>query len=258
MGRKRRAPGELLRQMAVTEAGNLKAYHDKLLKAMATSRECAERARVREQTRQAKYYNRQVRGQRPWQIGDRVWLYNPPRGPKATKFVHPWMGPLRVREAIGYENYLLRREDKPGKPEDVVAHASFLASYKSSAGWLEQAAADLTTEVADEDSGRVGNDVAEAGAVVRAATAPGHPAARTGGKRKRAAPATRTGHWADERDELVEVRRRRRRNKAGQYVLEYLLQSTDDTTRVGKPSQRWVSAAEYSDLLDAGKVVEDL
>jgi hypothetical protein len=105
MGRKLRVMGELLRQMAVTEAGDLKAYHDKLLKAMATSRECAERARVREQTRQAKYYNRQVRGRRPWQIGDRVWLYNPPRGPKATKFVHPWMGPLRVREAIRYENY---------------------------------------------------------------------------------------------------------------------------------------------------------
>jgi hypothetical protein len=72
VGRKLRAPGELLRQMAVTEAGDLKDYHDKLLKAMATSRECVERARVWEQTRQAKYYNRQVRGQRPWQIGDRV------------------------------------------------------------------------------------------------------------------------------------------------------------------------------------------
>jgi hypothetical protein len=104
-----------------------------------------------------------------------VWLYNPPRGPKATKFVHPWMGPLRVREAIGYENYLLRREDKTGKAEDIVAHASFLASYRSSVEWLKRAAADLTTEVEDEYSGGVGHDVAEAGAVVRAATAPGHP-----------------------------------------------------------------------------------
>jgi hypothetical protein len=41
-------------------------------------------------------------------------------------------------------------------------------------------------------------------------------------------------------------------------VSEYLLQSTDDTTRVGKPSQRWESTAEYSDLFDAGKAVEDL
>jgi hypothetical protein len=66
MGRKLRAPGELLKQMAVTEAGDLKTYHDNLLKTMTLSRECAERARVREQTRQAKYYNRQVQGRRPW------------------------------------------------------------------------------------------------------------------------------------------------------------------------------------------------
>jgi hypothetical protein len=65
------------------------------------------------------------------------------------------MGPLRVREAVGYENYLMRREDKTCGLEDVVVHASFLASYKSSAEWLEQGAADLTTEVDDEDSSGV-------------------------------------------------------------------------------------------------------
>jgi hypothetical protein len=60
MGRKLKAPGELLRRMAVTEAGDLRNYHENLLKAMERSRACAEWAREREQQRQAKYYNRQV------------------------------------------------------------------------------------------------------------------------------------------------------------------------------------------------------
>jgi len=83
----------------------------------------------------------------------------------------------------------------------------------------------------------VGCNVAEAGAVVRAATAPDHTAAGARGKRKRAVPTTRTGQWADESDGLVEVRRRRRRNKAGQYVLEYLLRSPTPRPGLASPAR---------------------
>eukprot|EP00644_Phytophthora_capsici_P012947 jgi/Phyca11/80492/gw1.5.1025.1 len=117
MGRKLRAPNELLRRTEVREAGELSVYHEQLLEAMKRSSQCAEIARVREQERQARFYNRNVRNKREFQVGDRVWLYNPPRGPKATKFVHQWMGPLRIVEPAGYENFLLKREDGLGKEE---------------------------------------------------------------------------------------------------------------------------------------------
>ncbi|KAE8985900.1 hypothetical protein PR003_g23910 [Phytophthora rubi] len=64
MGRRLRAPNELLRRSEVTEAGELPAYHTDLLKAMERSQQCVEQARRREQERQARYYNRKTRNRR--------------------------------------------------------------------------------------------------------------------------------------------------------------------------------------------------
>ncbi|KAE9325459.1 hypothetical protein PR003_g16478 [Phytophthora rubi] len=108
MGRRLRPPNELLRRMETTEAGELMAYHEKLLVAMTKSHECAAKAMEKEQRRQTRYYNRKTKQKREFRPGDRVWVYNPPRGPKATKFVHKWMGPMRVVESAGYENFLLQ------------------------------------------------------------------------------------------------------------------------------------------------------
>jgi hypothetical protein len=183
-----------------------------------------------------------------------------PRGPKATKFVHPWMGPLQIVESVGYENYLLRRRDKTGKPEDIVAHASFLTTYKASSAWLQQAAADLTTELADEGADSLGLTVPSAGASVLAAAVPSRPAMGANSKRRRGEAATRTTQWADASERLVETRRRRRRNKAGQYVLEIQLRPAGAAATTGDESgpPRWVSVAEYDEPFDSGKVVEDL
>eukprot|EP00644_Phytophthora_capsici_P005883 jgi/Phyca11/70617/gw1.2.423.1 len=117
MGRKLRAPNELLRRTEVTEAGKLSEYHEKLLEALEQGRRCAEIAQVREQERQAKFYNRNTRKRREFRAGDRVWSYQPPRGPRATKFVHQWVRPLRILEPAGYENYLLKREGGLGQEE---------------------------------------------------------------------------------------------------------------------------------------------
>lgn len=54
MGRRLRGPNELLRRMNVSEAGALTTYHQRLLRAMESSRKCAEQAREKEQHRQAK------------------------------------------------------------------------------------------------------------------------------------------------------------------------------------------------------------
>ncbi|KAE9313165.1 hypothetical protein PR003_g19573 [Phytophthora rubi] len=172
MGRRLRAPNELLRRTEVTEAGELVQYHKRLLVAMERSRACAEEARIKEQSRQARYYNRKVRQQRMFAVGDRVWLYNPPRGPKATKFVHQSMGPMKIVEPAGYENYVLQREDKNGAPEILIAHVSFLVGYHYPKPLLQQVAADLNAQLDDEDQGGTpGSDGAATRAAVRAATA---------------------------------------------------------------------------------------
>jgi hypothetical protein len=54
MGRRLRPPNELLRRTEITEAGELTAYHARLLRAMERSCECADRARRKDQARQAK------------------------------------------------------------------------------------------------------------------------------------------------------------------------------------------------------------
>ncbi|KAE9289896.1 hypothetical protein PR003_g25429 [Phytophthora rubi] len=170
MGRRLRAPNELLRRAEVTEAGELPAYHANLLRAMKRSHECAEHARQREQERQARYYNRRARSKRQFQAGDVVWMYNPPRGKNATKFVHQWMGPLRILEPAGYDNFVLTREDKNGKTETLIAHVSFLISSHYPEALLTQVARDIDEQLADEDRRPTQHEQTPA-AVVRTAAA---------------------------------------------------------------------------------------
>ncbi|GMF23303.1 unnamed protein product [Phytophthora fragariaefolia] len=147
MGRRLRAPNELLRTMNVREAGELTTYHRRLLTAMKASHEVAEQARRREQQRQARYYNRKVRRKREFKVGDRVWMFRPPRGPKASKFVHNWIGPLRVVEPAGYDNQLLEREDVEGVHERIIAHCSFLVTYRFPLSLLPKVARDLEEQL---------------------------------------------------------------------------------------------------------------
>ncbi|OWZ19208.1 hypothetical protein PHMEG_0006574 [Phytophthora megakarya] len=46
-----------------------------------------------------------------FRIGERVWMFKPTRGAKASKFVHSWIEPLRIKDEARYENFLLERED---------------------------------------------------------------------------------------------------------------------------------------------------
>ncbi|KAI9980453.1 hypothetical protein PInf_026347 [Phytophthora infestans] len=74
---------------------------------------------------------------------DRVWMYKPPRDPKATKFVHQWVGLLKIVESAGFENYLLEREDQEGVTERFIAHVSFLVTYHYPTDLLKTAAVDI-------------------------------------------------------------------------------------------------------------------
>ncbi|OWZ03410.1 hypothetical protein PHMEG_00024864 [Phytophthora megakarya] len=267
MGRRLRAPNELLRRTEVAEAGELPVYHENLLRVMKRSHECAELARKREQERQARYYNRRVRNRREFQAGDLVWMHNPPRGKKATKFVHQWMGPLRIVEPAGFDNFVLKREDKAGKVETIIAHVSFLISYHYPEPLLDQVALDIDEQIAYEERQSEWNE-SEAAAPVLTATISLEPATtKRGKKRVRTASDGIVGHDVT-RGLLVERRRRRRRNRAGQYVLEYELSpcsdpnrwETDDKERWlvdGRARARWISVKEYERLHNGERVVED-
>jgi hypothetical protein len=252
----------------VTEAGGLVRHHEKLLVMLKESNECAEVAREREQRRQARYYNRRTRKKREFQAGDRVWMFRPPRGPKASKFVHQWVGPLRIVESAGYENFLLEREDDGGEREQFIAHVSFLVTYRYPATLLDKAASDFIEQLDHEDAVEDEDDEPAPRAAVRAATAPSDAASsRRGKKRTTAAVGGAAATTADE-EVLVELRRRRRRNKAGQYVLEYNVRSLADYRRWRSREEaanggddnggRWLSISEYDELFNRGKVVEDL
>eukprot|EP00644_Phytophthora_capsici_P011034 jgi/Phyca11/104563/e_gw1.9.818.1 len=240
MGRILRTPNELLRATSVTEAGDLTEYHQKLVKALEDGVACAEEAREKEQRRQAKYYNKRTRQRREFKVGDRVWMFRPPRGAKASKLVHNWIGPLRVMEPAGFDNFLLRREDQYGVGELIIAH------------------------LADEDEfGRTSNAEATGEAMGAAtahvnAVAAGEPSKRT----------NRTVSSADKREQhgelMVELRRRKRRNAAGQYVLEVELQPISERREKRTAEQSnadggrvWVSMREYEMLFQADRVVED-
>ncbi|KAG3008289.1 hypothetical protein PC128_g24000 [Phytophthora cactorum] len=129
MGRTLRSPNELLRTENVHEAGDVTEYHRKLITTMKHSLKCAEGAREQEQQRQAKYYNRRTKQQKMMMPGERVWVFRLLRGPKASKFIYQWIGPMRVIEPAGYDNCLVERKDTEDDPERYIVHVSFLVTY---------------------------------------------------------------------------------------------------------------------------------
>ncbi|KAJ8552553.1 hypothetical protein ON010_g9993 [Phytophthora cinnamomi] len=148
MGRRLRAPNELLRRTEVTEAGELPAYHANLLKAMERSHESAEQARRREQERQARYYNRKTRNKRQFQVGDLVWMHNPPRGKKATNYHYPEA--LLAQVARDIDEQLDYEDQRPTRDEPETAAA--VRSAKAPAGRTTRAGGSKRMRAAVDDA----------------------------------------------------------------------------------------------------------
>jgi hypothetical protein len=263
MGRRLRGPGELLRAAQVSEAGDLTQYHRSLLAHLESSHKIAAVATAREQARQARYYNRHVRIRRTFEPGDRVWMYHPPRDKALTKFVHQWLGPVEVVEPAGYDNYLVRRADQDGKVEEHIVHSSFMVSYHCPKSLLERETEDIQLQLQDEEWSALAYDAASSAATAGAATARISVAAAgaSGAGQGAAGPAIAREEW---RGKVVEVRRRRRRNLAGRYVLEYQVETVPKpgsqaevrADRQGR-KRRWIRAKEYELLWRNGSLVEE-
>ncbi|OWY91125.1 hypothetical protein PHMEG_00040427, partial [Phytophthora megakarya] len=151
----------------------------------------------------------------------------------------------------GYDNFLLTREDKVGNAESVIVHSSFLVSYHYPVALLDKVASDLDDQLAYEDQSEQPNAGATTTAAVRSTTAScGRRAPASSAKRRYATVGTTT-NANDQRGRLVEWRRRRRRNLAGQYTLEYELYPD------GRALTQWVSVGEYERLYRDERIVED-
>ncbi|GMF48305.1 unnamed protein product [Phytophthora fragariaefolia] len=184
-------------------------------------------------------------------------MFRPPRGPTATKFVHPWAGPMRIIDVAGYDNFLIEREDTTGGREQFIAHVSFLATYHQPEAILAQAAADIEAqlEYESEPEGEVDDEASRETTGATAAAVHAVTTKRTGKRPYRAGDAEDA--WERPSEKLVELRRRRRRNKAGHYVLEYELKPVRPTPGAPDGVKRWVSITEYDELFEHDRVVED-
>jgi hypothetical protein len=46
--------------------------------------------------------------------------YRPPKQKKEqTKLIHQWLGPVVIKEAVGYDNFRVRREDGGGPIQEL-------------------------------------------------------------------------------------------------------------------------------------------
>ncbi|OWY91558.1 hypothetical protein PHMEG_00039807, partial [Phytophthora megakarya] len=164
-------------------------------------------------------------------------------------------------------NYLVRREDQNAELREYIAHVSFLTTYYEPADKLRKAADDIEAQLNHEGQVEREVDVAQAGEVTGATAVATRPVTGAAGKRRRRSAATNEEAWRDESEQLVEVGRRRRRNKAGHYILEFrlrvarserILRSTNhDDGGTDDNDARWASLTEYNELFDASRVVED-
>ncbi|GMF58774.1 unnamed protein product [Phytophthora fragariaefolia] len=150
MGRQLRAPNDLLQTMGETQIGEFTEYRRGLVRHMARSAEMTKAALAKDQQRRAKYYNRQERRTTESSVGDLVWVLRPPRGKGITKLAHQWVGPARIVEGAGFDNWRVLREDTD---EHLVVHCSFIMSGRCPGDSLGHVAERILRELAKEEGG---------------------------------------------------------------------------------------------------------
>ncbi|KAE9019074.1 hypothetical protein PR001_g13974 [Phytophthora rubi] len=245
MGRRLRSPNELLRSTGVSEAGKVADYMAKLQRTLEDAGEVLIRR------------GRENRPDKPSTTIDAC-------ATGTTKFGHLWMGPMVVVEPAGYENFVIRRCDVDGEGEQYIAHVSFLVSYHYPTSLLQQEAADIAQQLEDEAFEAVAADVARPAQATGAAAVSVGAATGVARARTRRRPTRATGavlhRW---NGEWVEVRRRRRRNKTGNYIHEYRLEPAAGTERavsvpIDDEGGVWLSVGEYERLWTSSKAMEGL
>ncbi|KAJ0393889.1 hypothetical protein P43SY_007544 [Pythium insidiosum] len=161
-GREPKLPRDLLLRERLETGMEPSAWYQTLQAALSTMHALAARTTRKEQARQAKYYDRRARRQHTFQEGELVWVWRPPRGLGVTKFRHTWLGPCRIVDDAGFDNFRVERLDNQ---EQALTHESFLWPYTASWDQLDALAADLTRQYWQEtqNGGANAEDEGESG-----------------------------------------------------------------------------------------------
>ncbi|POM76638.1 Hypothetical protein PHPALM_6101 [Phytophthora palmivora] len=193
-----------------------------MMDSMPKATEAVKEALAKDQRRRAKYYNRRVRQEAAFGVGDFVWVLRPPRGRGITKLAHQWLGPARIVGDAGFDNWKVRREDTG---EHMVVHCSFLVSSSCPSDSLGSVAERMLRELEEEDNeasaeAEDGRDETDTGHDGETSVQAAVEMLRGRGWTRRPKPMLEllqvetAGH-------IVECGRRRARNRAGRYVLEH-------------------------------------
>ncbi|GMF62742.1 unnamed protein product [Phytophthora fragariaefolia] len=153
---------------------------------------------------------------------------------------------MRIVDDAGYENFVVEREDKTGKPEVLIAHVSFLVSYHHPVSLLQQVATGLEAELDEENEDEnIGSDGAATGAAV--CTATDHVAAA-----ERVAVQQR--HEQFRNDEEAE---RAARGQHSQRVADWW-RPDDDANGILLDSTCWSTSSERQDGVEAVRTAVDV
>ncbi|KAG6614839.1 RNA-dependent DNA polymerase [Phytophthora cinnamomi] len=161
MGRKLRAPSELLRSRGITQTGPTAEYHRRLVNNTTKATSAAHSAQAKDQLRRERYYSRRVRHDVEFGVGALVWVFKPPRGKGITNLAHQWVGPARIVQAAGFDNWEVVRDDTD---EHWIHHCSFLVSSRCPSDSLGVIAEKLLAELEQEDGASDGGSAVGDGA----------------------------------------------------------------------------------------------
>ncbi|GMF14886.1 unnamed protein product [Phytophthora fragariaefolia] len=115
---------------------------------MARAAEAAREALEPYQRRCAKHYDRQDRHVREFAPEILVWVLKRPQGKGITKLAHQWVGPARITQDAGYNNWEVVRDDEG---ERLITHSSFLVSSWCPSESLGTVAEWILAELAQEE-----------------------------------------------------------------------------------------------------------
>ncbi|OWZ08058.1 LOW QUALITY PROTEIN: hypothetical protein PHMEG_00019460 [Phytophthora megakarya] len=95
-----------------------------------------------------KVYNRRVRNTATVAVGDLVRVLKLPRDQGITKLAHEWLGPERIKEDAGFDNWRVVREDTN---EHLVVHCSLLMMNRCACDSLGHVVERIIRVLAEED-----------------------------------------------------------------------------------------------------------
>ncbi|KAJ0391696.1 hypothetical protein P43SY_010532 [Pythium insidiosum] len=248
-GREPRAPWDLLLPTHHGSVDDLPRWYENTRARLRKLAQFARLAISKEQLRQARCYDRRSRREWTFEVNELTWVFRPTRGPGISKLRHRWIGPCRILEPAGYENFLVLHLDTA---ERLLVHESMLLPFSTPSAEREEETQGLLDEL--DDSSDNGTGAIQALETVEArgvSTASARPI-------RAVAPPAQVGmenlHRSSSGVFFVERGRRRARNRIGRYEVEVMVEIRSGSEA---GTVRWMTFNEFESFWAANKDIED-